>query len=272
MTDKKLKAKILAYIDREQEGLMDANGNFEYPEHEGAYHILCNLDTYIDSLQEEPVSKDFTKALAECIHKAQCSVIDPLAHAEVWKEELVKLVKCEEPVSEECEEAADRYGESIESNYPNDMFDRGDISKAFEAGVEWGKSHKESVSEELGDYINELSKQFTEVSFAKLSRIAVRVAKWQKEHLWKPADGDDLPEIDREVIALEGIVDPTATDCLCGHKVIFAHRPATEGYDGKSITTGETEHYTPKTYGEGGWNIQNIVYWLDVELPKEIEL
>lgn len=27
-------------------------------------------------------------------------------------------------------------------------------------------------------------------------------AQWQKENLWKPADGDDLPEIDREVIAL----------------------------------------------------------------------
>lgn len=39
----------------------------------------------------------------------------------------------------------------------------------------------EPVSEDLGDYINELSKQFTEVSFAKLSRIAVRVAKWQKQ-------------------------------------------------------------------------------------------
>jgi hypothetical protein len=37
------------------------------------------------------------------------------------------------------------------------------------------------VREDLCDYINELSKQFPEVSFAKLSRIAVRVAKWQKE-------------------------------------------------------------------------------------------
>jgi len=43
---------------------------------------------------------------------------------------------------------------------------------------EW---REEPVSEDLGEYINELSKQFPEVSFAKLSRIAVRVAKWQKE-------------------------------------------------------------------------------------------
>ena len=45
-----------------------------------------------------------------------------------------------------------------------------------------GKNSQEPVSEDLGEYINELSKQFPEVSFAKLSRIAIRVAKWQKEH------------------------------------------------------------------------------------------
>ena len=56
MTDKV--QKIKEWISKEQDGLMDAQGNFEYPEHEGAYHILCNLDAYIDSLQEEPVSKD----------------------------------------------------------------------------------------------------------------------------------------------------------------------------------------------------------------------
>lgn len=50
---------------------------------------------------------------------------------------------------------------------------------------------EEPVSEDLGDYINELSKQFPEVSFAKLSRIAVRVAKWQKEKMMaKAVDGE----------------------------------------------------------------------------------
>ena len=52
------KMKIKDWISKEQDGLMDAQGNFEYPEHEGAYHILCNLDAYIDSLQEEPASED----------------------------------------------------------------------------------------------------------------------------------------------------------------------------------------------------------------------
>ena len=39
---------------------------------------------------------------------------------------------------------------------------------------------EEPVSEDLEAEIVSLSKQFPEVSFAKLSRIAVRVAKWQK--------------------------------------------------------------------------------------------
>ena len=44
------------------------------------------------------------------------------------------------------------------------------------------KNWKESVSEELEELIDKLSTQFPEVSFAKLSRIAVRVAKRQ---LWQ---------------------------------------------------------------------------------------
>ena len=82
-------------------------------------------------------------------------------------------------------------------------------------------------------------------------------AKWKAKNLWKPADGDDLPEIDREVIAL-----------LDNGKVVFAHRPS-EHLDGKNIDTGKVTRYYPKTYDKGGWNIPNIVYWLDVELPKE---
>ena len=65
---------------------------------------------------------------------------------------------------------------------------------AFNAGTKWQKTKDESTTEDLGDYINELSKQFPEVSFAKLSRIAVRVAKWQAEQMMAKA-------IDGKVIA-----------------------------------------------------------------------
>lgn len=82
-------------------------------------------------------------------------------------------------------------------------------------------------------------------------------------NLWKPADGEDLSEIDREVIVL------TQSYPLEGNEyaVSFAHRPNPNGWDGKSVTTGKIEHYIPKTYGKGEWNIPNVIWWLDLDLP-----
>lgn len=53
---------------------------------------------------------------------------------------------------------------------------------------------EEPVSEDLGEYISELSKQFPEVSFAKLSRIAVRVANWQKQQMMAKAVDIEVKE------------------------------------------------------------------------------
>lgn len=216
---------------------------------------LCNeLLSFIDSLQEEPVS---------CLDNGNMPI-------ERWKQAV---------------EAA-----SNQKNYRSSKRLTETCDDYFVDGVQWADEHpKENpVSEELEDaadkYSNDYNNYFdvivteydgTEhmVDDKMFVKDAFKAgAKWQKAHNWKPADGDDLPEIDREVIALEGIIDTTANDCFCGYKVVFAHRPTKEGYEGKSIATGLVEHYTPKTYGEGGWNIPNIVYWLDIELPKEIEL
>ena len=79
-----------------------------------------------------------------------------------------------------------------------------------------------------------------------------------RESAWKPADGDELPEIDREVIALIPAYD--------GWKVVFAHRPDPIGYWGKSVLSDEYKHFLPETYD--GWNIPNIKWWLDLDLPK----
>ena len=84
----------------------------------------------------------------------------------------------------------------------------------------------------------------------------------EQNNLWHHADGDDLPEIDREVIAL--IQDG---DDAWITKAVFAHRPP-KHWDGKNILTGEVTRYTPKTYGKGGWNIPDVKWWLDLELPK----
>ena len=81
-------------------------------------------------------------------------------------------------------------------------------------------------------------------------------AQWQKEHSWKPADGDDLPETGREVVALLG-----------NGKVVYAHRPP-EYWDGKNIDTGKVIRYYPKTYDKGGWNIPDVVLWLDLDIPR----
>ena len=91
-------------------------------------------------------------------------------------------------------------------------------------------------------------------------------SQWQKANLWKPADGDDLPEIDREVVVL--IQDyPNDKDHL---RVAFAHRPNKYAKVWNS-DLGEEQVIEIDRYDKGGWNIPNIVLWLDVELPKEIE-
>ena len=75
--------------------------------------------------------------------------------------------------------------------------------------------------------------------------------------LWKDAQGDDLPEYGREVIALYNYL---------GHwKIQFAHRP-----DPNEYVVVEGEKLYAKTYGKG-WNWDNIALWLDVELPKDLE-
>jgi hypothetical protein len=60
MTDKEI---IRAEIERLQDGLMDAKGRFCTNAAESAYHILCHLENFIDSMQEEPVSEDLEHAV-----------------------------------------------------------------------------------------------------------------------------------------------------------------------------------------------------------------
>ena len=251
MTDKI--QKIKDWISKTQDGLMDANGNFENPSNEGAFHILSNLDYYIDSLQEEPVKRtpaDIEAAMQEVEEKSR---VFTEAHKGEDTDTILAQMRGKEPVSEDLEKIVEEIAEPTILN----AYGTKELARRLRntiCGI--------SISENLDEYINELSKQFPEVSFAKLSRIAVRVAKWQKENLWKPADGDDLPEIDREVIAI--------LDYDFGHyKVVYAHRPFPDGWDGTNIDTGEKEHFEPEIYDKGGWNQPHILYWLDARLPYE---
>lgn len=102
----------------------------------------------------------------------------------------------------------------------------------FEAGAEWADAHPDLYS---------------------VTRKAVERAL---ENLWHDAQGDFLPDIDREVIVL----------CKNG-KVCYGHRPK-EYWDGKNISTGEVTRHYPKRYDKGGWNIPDVKWWLDVDLPN----
>ena len=143
----------------------------------------------------------------------------------------VIIKKGEDPVSNDLEEFAKRESELFgEREYEIDYIDRNALTKGYYWGVKAG-------------------------------------AQWQKGNLWKDAQGDDLPEIDREVIVLVKSL-PEDEDSLL--KVAFAHRPP-EYWEGKNIGTGEITRYEPMRYDKGQWNQPAVVWWLDVKLPKEEE-
>ncbi len=83
--------------------------------------------------------------------------------------------------------------------------------------------------------------------------------------LWKDAQGDDLPAIDREVIAL---IDYAGNGY---YKVVFAHRPDPERKVSTSLLTGKKSYIQAKTYDKGGWNQPHVKFWMDVELPEGVE-
>lgn len=94
----------------------------------------------------------------------------------------------------------------------------------------------------------------------------IKGAEWADSHhanLWKDAQGDELPDYDREVVVL--IQDyPDDEEHL---RVAYGHRPNPNGY-----VTKDGERLYPMTYGKGGWNGKNVRYWLDVKLPNQDEL
>lgn len=94
---------------------------------------------------------------------------------------------------------------------------------------------------------------------------ALRAVELGRNNLWKPADGDYLPEINREVVVfIQNFPEDAGI-----MKVAIAHRPNPDGWDGRNILTGEVDHYTPKIYDKGGWNIPDVKWWLDLNLPME---
>ena len=119
MTDKEKLDAIRAEIHR----LVDVRGYDR--------GMANDVFAFMDSLPNEPVSGDFEMALAEMIGKAQTSVVEPWVIAAQWKDELIKLAKSEEPISEDLEEAATKYAQ--------DKYMPVQTSQAFKAGAKWQK-------------------------------------------------------------------------------------------------------------------------------------
>lgn len=145
-------------------------------------------------------------------------------------------------------------------------FNRGKHSSYLEILNFIDSLQKEPLSEEWIDvakqYVKEHVIGIDKVTFSIATDMFISGAKWQKAHNWKPADGDDLPEYDKEVIAI--------LDYDFGHyKVVYAHRPNPNGWNGTNIDTGEKEHFEPEIYDKGGWNQPHVLYWLDAKLPYE---
>lgn len=117
-------------------------------------------------------------------------------------------------------------------------------------------NRQEQITKAAKAYIKDIT---TDIP-ATLQVMFIKGAEWADAHqnLWHDAQGDDLPEIDREVIVL-----------LDNGKVCFAHRPV-KGYIMVSIINHrDVEDYYPKRYDKGGWNIPNVKWWLDVAIPAE---
>lgn len=122
-------------------------------------------------------------------------------------------------------------------------------------------TREEQIEQSAYQYGNCFEKHFELASMA-----FIKGAQWADAHLWHPADGDNLPELEREVVVF------TQKEGL-SPKVGIAHRPNPKGWNGRNILTGEVEHFVPKTYGKGGWSLPDVKIWLDCKLPfKENEV
>lgn len=85
----------------------------------------------------------------------------------------------EEPVSEGLEKAAKQYSFYIPTQCEATETWKKETEQHFIDGAKWQLAKNKSITlDDLEEFINELSKQFPEVSFAKVCKIATRTAKW----------------------------------------------------------------------------------------------
>lgn len=119
---------------------------------------------------------------------------------------------------------------------------------------------EEPVSEDLEEAANDYAH---DLLHDDVFETFIAGAKWKEANLWKDAQGDDLPDIDREVVVLYQPYPCEGNEYAVG----FGHRPK-EYYDSRNIETNEVTRYYPKRFDKGGWNIPDVKWWLGCDLPK----
>jgi hypothetical protein len=157
---------------------------------------MCEMLSSLDTLevQEEPVSERFTfKAIPRLLE-----MIEPTDRAKAYIAKLADTLEVEgyltdakivrkrikimngekvsmatmdgEPVSEDKMTISKEWFEHCKKSWYNEGYIDGEYNR--------DRQFEEPVSDDLEEFINELSKQFPEVSFAKVCKIATRTAKW----------------------------------------------------------------------------------------------
>jgi hypothetical protein len=147
MTDKV--HKIKEWISKTQDGLMDDNGNFKNTSDEEAFHILSNLDYYIDTLQEEPVSEQNlsnVQRIGKNWKEEPVSIKDKLRALSDGKQHLGWLDDAnalEEPINKELDRFIKEHGPMAT------------LEKCAAHFAEWGKKHSNLfVSDDLEEAVN----------------------------------------------------------------------------------------------------------------------
>ena len=145
------------------------------------------------------------------------------------------------------------------------------LIKKFLNTLEVKEVQEEPVSEDLEEAARKIATRHSHISgdiyYANDAWFFKKGAQWKEKNILKAADGEDLPEYDRGVIVLTQHYPLEGSEFA----VSFAHRPNPKGWDGKGLISGKIEHYTPKTYDKGGWNIPDVIFWLDFDFSKSMQ-
>jgi hypothetical protein len=147
--------------------------------------VMCELLSSLDNLEvkEEPVSEiDFEQEL----YKYFGQVKDFTLGMRIAKRFYEIGRNHQEPVSEDLEKAAKQYSFYIPTQCEATETWKKETEQHFIDGAKWKLAKNKSITlDNLDKFINELSKQFPEVSFAKVCKIATRTAKWLKQQMMK---------------------------------------------------------------------------------------